>query len=87
MFLCVILLVKTHNSLKSIETSQIAYIKALDKLLYIYTFSGQVHIQDDSLEELEASLHPDHFFRINRKYLAHINAVAEPVSRRLRRLR
>ncbi|WP_188932683.1 LytTR family DNA-binding domain-containing protein [Puia dinghuensis] len=31
--------------------------------------------RDDSLEELEASLNPDYFFRINRKYLAHINTL------------
>jgi DNA-binding LytR/AlgR family response regulator len=68
------LMVKTHDGLKSLETRQIAYIKALDKLLYIYTFSGQVYIQDESLEELENTLDPDLFFRINRKYIAHIDA-------------
>lgn len=68
------LMIKTHDGLKSLETKQIAYIKALDKLLYIYTFSGQVHIQDESLEELENTLDPDAFFRINRKYITHIDA-------------
>ena len=68
------LMIKTHDGLKSLEAKQIAYVKALDKLLYIYTFSGQVHIQDESLEELENTLDPDVFFRINRKYLAHIDA-------------
>jgi len=68
------LMIKTHDGLKSLETKQIAYVKALDKLLYIYTFSGQVHIQDESLEELEGTLNPDAFFRINRKYITHINA-------------
>jgi DNA-binding LytR/AlgR family response regulator len=69
------LMVKTHEGLKSLETKQIAYIKALDKLLYICTFSGQLHIQDESLEELANTLDPALFFRINRKYLAHINAL------------
>lgn len=68
------LMIKTHDGLKSLETRQIAYIKALDKLLYIYTFSGQVHIQDESLEELENTLDPAVFFRINRKYITHIDA-------------
>ena len=68
------LMIKTHDGLKSVETKQIAYIKALDKLLYIYTFTGQVYVQDASLEELESSLDPDLFFRINRKYIAHIDA-------------
>jgi DNA-binding LytR/AlgR family response regulator len=68
------LMVKTHDGLKSLETRQIAYVKALDKLLYIYTFSGQVHVQDESLEELENTLDPNLFFRINRKYIAHIDA-------------
>lgn len=68
------LMIKTHDGLKSLEVKQIAYIKALDKLLYIYTFSGQVHIQDESLEELENTLDPDAFFRINRKYITHIDA-------------
>jgi DNA-binding LytR/AlgR family response regulator len=69
------LMVRTHDGLKSLETRQIAYIKALDKLLYIYTFAGQVHTQDDSLEELESTLDPAVFFRINRKYIAHIDAL------------
>lgn len=68
------LMIKTHDGLKSLEARQIAYIKALDKLLYIYTFSGQVHIQDESLEELENTLDPAVFFRINRKYITHIDA-------------
>ncbi|RBL89916.1 LytR/AlgR family response regulator transcription factor [Chitinophaga flava] len=71
------MLFRTHNGIKSIECSDIAYIKAQDKHLYVYTFNGEMNITDQSLDELAQSLSARLFFRINRKYLCHIKALQQ----------
>lgn len=71
------ILVTTYNGLKSIECTHIAYVKALEKKLYVYTFDGDVNVMDRSLDELSDSFPEKTFFRINRKYLSNIKALQE----------
>ena len=38
-----------------------------------YTHDGEVYVMNDGLSDLETTLNPDIFFRINRQYIANIN--------------
>lgn len=47
-----------------------------DTLHYIFTFSGEKHILDfTSMEEIEELLDPKLFYRANRQYIVHIDAI------------
>lgn len=47
-----------------------------DNLHYIYTFNGDKHILDfTTLEEIEELLDPRIFYRANRQYIIHIDAI------------
>ena len=44
-------------------------------MVFLHTKKGQKHIIDDSLDELEALLDPNVFFRINRTYIAPLASI------------
>ena len=47
-----------------------------DTIHYIFTFSGEKHILDfTSMEEIEELLDPQKFYRANRQYIVHIDAI------------
>lgn len=69
-------LVKLGEKLLSISTQEVAYFAAEDKIVLLFTHEGKKYPVDYSLDELESMLSPDHFFRINRQFIVHINAIA-----------
>ena len=70
-------LVKIGQKIKAISVDKIAYFKSFDKLTYIVVRSGEKYPIDQSLEEVDAILNPNDFFRINRKYITHIEGIKE----------
>lgn len=68
-----------HNGykLKSISTDETAYFQASGKHLFLYTNKGECYIYEDTLTDLSEKLDPKFFFKINRKYLIHINSIQE----------
>ena len=68
-------LVKRGSDLIAVKTEDIAYCYATHKLVCMVDHNNQKFILDKSLSDLEKELTPAQFFRINRKYLANINAV------------
>jgi DNA-binding LytR/AlgR family response regulator len=49
-----------------------------DQLIYLHTRDGQELVTDyDSLEELEELLDPEKFFRANRQYIIHLDAITQ----------
>jgi two-component system, LytTR family, response regulator LytT len=62
--------------LKIINIEDIAYFFVQDKSVFIQTKTNKNVAVDYSLEALEKMLDPEHFFRINRKYIVHINSIA-----------
>ena len=68
-------LVKRGADLLSIKAEDIAYFYATYKLVRLVSFSGDKYILDKSLADVEKETDPAHFYRINRKYLVHINAI------------
>jgi len=68
-------LVKRGIDYIAVKTEDIAYCYATHKLVCMVDIHNQKFILDRSLADLEKELDPSQFFRLNRKYLAGINAV------------
>lgn len=73
-------LVSFGDKLVKINTSEIAYFFAAEKSVFIRTFQGKTYPADWTLDKLEQLLDPALFFRINRKYIIHMDAIAAMTS-------
>jgi two-component system LytT family response regulator len=58
-----------------IRTAEIAYFHTEDKLVFLMTRTGQRHLVDMPLSAIEGELEPGEFFRANRAWLVHVDAV------------
>jgi two-component system response regulator LytT len=63
------------NAIISIKSDDIAYFYIEDKVLFLSTHENQRHIINYTLEQLEETLNPLHFFRVNRQYIVSINSI------------
>ncbi len=70
-------LVKYGQRIKAIPVEQIAYFFSQDKLTYLVTFDGKKLPLDQTLEELDGVLDPKNYFRVNRKFIVHFDAVSD----------
>lgn len=71
------LMASRHGGLAPVAVERVAYI-VKEKVIYIVTLDGEKHIaEEDSMEVLEACLHPATFFRANRQYIVSIHAVSD----------
>ena len=68
-------LVKRGIDYISIKTEDIAYFYAAHKVVCLVDSKGNKYILDQSLADLEKQVDPSTFYRVNRKYLVHINAI------------
>jgi two-component system LytT family response regulator len=68
-------LVKIGDKYYSIPTENIAYFYTEEKAVYLYTYDKIRYPLDQSLDEIEKSLDPGQFFRLNRQFIAHVSAV------------
>ncbi|MDX1476345.1 MAG: LytTR family DNA-binding domain-containing protein [Saprospiraceae bacterium] len=59
-----------------VDVAQIAWFRAEGKLCFLRTWDNKRYLVDYTLEELGRMLNPDTFFRVNRSYSVHINAIA-----------
>ena len=70
--------VKQGNKLLAKPLQEVAYFFADGKLTFLVGSDARPYLVDHTLEELESSLlDPHEFFRISRKHLVRISAVAE----------
>ena len=70
-------LVYKGDKVKSIEVDNIAYFFAEGKYVYLVDVNGQEYLVDYTLDKLKACLDPQLFFRINRQFVIHIQAIQE----------
>lgn len=68
--------VKKRVDYLSVKTAEIAFFYTEYKLVFLITHKGEKFVVDKPLSDLESELNPAEFFRVNRKYLVNINAVA-----------
>lgn len=71
------LITRFKNQVLPIDISEIAFFHLSEGIVFQHLFSNQKYIQPMSLESLESTLDPQLFFRANRQYLVHRNAVAK----------
>ena len=70
-------MVKVGKLLKTVPADQVAYFMADDKYLFLVTNNQQNYIIEETIGSLEPKLNLENFFRINRKFIIHINAIKE----------
>jgi len=73
------LLIHDGHRLKSIETSEIAYLFASGKHLFLHTFQDDRFIYDDTLKDVIDKLDTRVFFKINRSFIVNIQAIKEVI--------
>jgi DNA-binding LytR/AlgR family response regulator len=59
-----------------VRTVDVAYFFSEHKLVFLVTRDGKRHILDKTLTDVESMLEPQRFFRLNRNFLASIDAVS-----------
>jgi two-component system response regulator LytT len=70
-------LVKIGDQLKQVPTSSISYFFFDSGLVNLVNKEGKIFLLEDSLDKIESFVDPDEFFRINRKFLIHIDSISK----------
>ncbi|WP_010182255.1 LytR/AlgR family response regulator transcription factor [Aquimarina agarilytica] len=70
-------LIKVNTKLHAINSKDIAYFFSEDKLSFIMLWSGKLFPIEKSLKAIEGELHSNSFFRINKRYLVHLDAIEQ----------
>lgn len=68
-------LVSKGEELLSINSQEVAYFMADNKLLFLFTKTGKVFLYEDTISNLELKLSEKDFFKINRKFIVSHNAI------------
>jgi len=68
-------MVKTATGLLAILTADIAYFYIDNQIVYLKTKAGKQHHLEIKLDDIENSLDPKLFFRLNRQCIVHIEAI------------
>jgi len=71
-FLC-----KLGNKIKSVPTESIAYFYSQNKMTFLVDKNNQRLPVNNTLDEIDQMIDPDHFFRVNRKFISHFDAIHE----------
>jgi len=66
---------KFGDQIKHIDVSEVAYFHAVDNEVFLVTFENNRYIIDYSLEQINGSISPEDFYRVNRSFIVHINAI------------
>ena len=69
-------LVKRGNKFVSVEAKDVAYFCMRNELTTLITHDNQSFVMNSTLEQLENQINPSSFFRLNRQFIASINAVS-----------
>ena len=70
-------LIRMGQSLRLVHQQDIAYFYTSDKITFMMTREGRKYPVDYTLENLEMMIDPTRFFRINRQYIIHIDAIQQ----------
>jgi len=67
--------VKSGAQLHAVPAGEILYFFHEDKIVWLKRSDGKRFAVDFTLEQLEDLLNPEHFFRLNRKFIASFEAI------------
>jgi DNA-binding LytR/AlgR family response regulator len=68
---------KIGQRLFFIDTNDVAFFQADNKIVYLADKEGNRYIVDHTVERLEEQLDPQHFFRLNRKFIVSSSAIQQ----------
>ena len=74
------------GKMRSIATKDVALFYVKDRIVYLVTHSGTRYVMDKTLEKIEEELNQE-FYRVNRQYLIHIDAIDEVIPFSSRKLK
>ena len=74
------LTVKVGQHIKIIHIGEVEFFYSENKSTYIHTKEKRNHLLDNSLEHWQEQLNPEHFFRVNRTFIIHINAIKDIIT-------
>lgn len=69
------LIAKKGTNYYVVKTSEIAFIYTESRIVFLIDRTGERYIVERNLSELELELPNRDFFRVNRKFIVHINAI------------
>lgn len=72
--------VKMGMHIKSVEVEKIDLFFSLEKSTFLLDNTGKTYDIDYSLDQIEELIDAKQFFRINRKYIVNINAIADIIT-------
>jgi DNA-binding LytR/AlgR family response regulator len=73
-------IVNVGMHIKSVEVEKINLFYSLEKATFILDNTGKAYDINYSLEQIEKLIDPGQFFRISRKHIVNINAIADIIS-------
>ena len=73
------IMLKSQQRMMVIDSDEVVYANIEDGVITIYTRDGEGASNYRTLEELQATLDPNHFWRAHRSYLVNINHIKEVV--------
>jgi len=65
------------DRIRFLNDTEIAYFQADDEVVYMISNEKKKYIINYTLENLEAQLDPAKFFRINRRYITHVDTIGD----------
>jgi len=68
-------MVKVGETIETVQTSEIHHFETKESMSFLVTNKGKKYIIESTLDQLENILPLQHFFRINRKIIIHIDAI------------
>ena len=68
-------MVKLGSQIKLISMDEVAYFYTENKITYLTTWKGKRYPIDHTMEKVEEMVNPSEYFRINRQFIIHIDAI------------
>jgi DNA-binding LytR/AlgR family response regulator len=72
--------IKVGEHLKTVDVKNILYLYSQEKATFCHSTDNRNHILDFTLEQLEAMLDPNDYFRVNRKYLVRGDSIQDIIA-------
>ncbi|MBR8537368.1 response regulator transcription factor [Carboxylicivirga sediminis] len=73
-------LIKVGEHLRMINSNEISFFYSEEKATFLRTLDGHSYALDQSLDQYEIQLNPADFYRISRKYIVRISAIADIIN-------
>lgn len=73
-------LVRVGERIRSVPVEEIQCFYSMDKASYLQTTDDRHYAMDQSLEQIEAMVDPEKFFRVNRKFIIAFDAINDMIS-------